>query len=51
LATGQGSGGEASIYARLVQRQRVFRDKHTDVGQYGSIVLGVAVAVGRYILH
>ena len=49
VATRHRCGGKTSIYAGLVESQRVLRCEHTDVGKYRGIILGVAVAVGRHI--
>ena len=40
---------QASIHAGLVECQGIHRSKHTDIGQDGGVILGVAVAVGRHI--
>ena len=51
LAAGHGRSRQTSIHTSLIQSQRICRRKHTDIGQDRSIILGVAVAVGRDIQH
>ena len=51
LAVGQRLLGQAGVHTGLVQRQRVKARKHADIRQDGGVVLGVAVAVGRNVLH
>ena len=42
---------EASIYARLIQGERVLRYEHTDVREDRRIVFRMAVAVGRDVQY
>ena len=49
LAVRHGMRGEACIHAGLIQRQRIKRGKHADVGQNRGVILPVAVAVRGYI--
>ena len=49
LAVPDGFRLRAQVDAGLIERDRIERSQHSDIGKYRGIVLAVAVAVGRYI--